>query len=179
MKTRLNILVTIVTMACFSSLTLAQVRNTVSTSVGATIVKALSLSQNTPLHFGSMSIPTAPVSVILSTSNGRVATSPSNITLLAQSPVSENATYTVSGSDAATYAITLPANGVVSITNGTEHLDIVDFVAHTVSSGVDGNTGLLSASGTDSFTVGATIKLGNAQPYGSYTGTFGITVNYN
>ncbi|MEI6683049.1 MAG: DUF4402 domain-containing protein [Bacteroidota bacterium] len=180
MKKRISILVVLVILAVASTTTsLAQSHNTANSSVGANIVKALTLTQNAPLHFGSMSIPTAAVSVSLTTSNGRISSSPSNITLLSQAPVSENATYTVAGSNDATYVITLPANGAVTISNGTKSMDIVDFVAHTASAGVDGSSGHLNGEGSDSFTVGATLKLENDQPFGNYTGTFGITVNYN
>ncbi|MEI7660829.1 MAG: DUF4402 domain-containing protein [Bacteroidota bacterium] len=169
----------IIFLAAFPTTFRAQSQNIAVTTVGTTIVKALTLTQSAPLHFGSMSIPTAPVNVVLTTSNNRFSSSPSNITLLSQSPVSENATYTVAGSNDATYAITLPSNGIVSISNGSKQIDIVDFVAHTASAGVDGSAGHLDGAGTDSFSVGATIKLENEQPYGNYTGTFGITVNYN
>ena len=99
--------------------------------------------------------------------------------LLAEAPTAQNAIYSVSGSDAATYAISLPLNGTVSISNGIEHMDIVDFIAHPVSTGTDATVGLLNSAGKDSFTVGATLKLGNNQAFGSYSGTFAISVNYN
>ena len=126
-----------------------------------------------------MSIPTAAVNVTLTTSNGRSTTSTENITLLAEAPVSQNAAYTVDGSDAATYSITLPLNGVVTISSGTEHIDVINFIAHPASAGADGLGGTLNGSGADSFTVGATLELGNAQPFGIYAGTFNIAVNYN
>ena len=154
-------------------------QNSRNTSAGANIVKGISLSETAPLHFGSMSIPTAAVSVTLTTSNDRMTPSPGNIELLAQAPIAQNATYTVSGSGDATYSITLPTNGTVILSSGLEHLDVVNFVAHPVSSGVDGLAGTLNGSGTDSFTVGATLEVGDAQAFGLYAGTFNIAVNYN
>ena len=177
MKTLRFIFPTIILLAGLTSPSSAQFSK--NTTAGANIVQGLRISENAPMHFGTMSIPSAPVNVVLTTSNSRTSSSPSNINLLSQFPVSENATYTVAGSGAATYAITLPLNGAVTISNGTDHMEIVNFVAHTVSTGLDGNTGLLDASGTDSFTVGATLKLESGQPFGIYTGTFGISVNYN
>ncbi len=177
MKTPFIIFAVLIMMAGFSPAVQAQ--HSRNTSVGANIVKGLTITETAPLHFGTMSIPTAAVNVTLTTANGRNTPSPANINLLAQAPVSQTATYTISGSNAATYAITLPVNGAVTISNGAEHMDIVDFVAHSASTGVDGSTGLLNDSGVDSFTVGATLKLENEQPFGNYTGTFGITVNYN
>ena len=157
MKTHISITGVIISLAVFSAIpALAQSHNSTTSTVGANIVKALTLTQTAPLHFGSMSIPTAAVSVSLTTSNGRISSSPSNITLLSQAPVSENA-----------------------ISIGSKTMDIVDFVAHSASAGTDGSAGHLNAEGNDSFTVGATLKLENDQPFGNYTGTFGITVNYN
>ncbi len=161
----------------FSTAALAQVSR--NTSCGANIVKGLTLTENTPMHFGSMSVPTAAVSIILTTANGRVASSPENVELLAQAPFSQNATYTVSGSDAATYAITLPANGAVTLSSGSNHIEVVNFIAHPTSAGVDGIAGTLNGSGSDSFTVGATLEMADAQPFGIYSGTFNIAVNYN
>ena len=177
MKTSSIIFATLLMMVSFSTTVSAQ--HSINTSAGANIVRGITLAETTPLHFGSMSIPTSAVNVVLTTANERYTSSPANITLLSQFPVSENATYTVAGSEAATYAITLPSNGSVTISNGSKQMDIVDFVAHTASAGVDGNAGHLDASGVDSFSVGATLKLENEQPFGNYTGTFGITVNYN
>jgi hypothetical protein len=150
-----------------------------STDVGVSIVKGITITETTPLHFGTMSIPTSQVDVILTTSNSRISSSPSSINLLSQAPLSENATYTVAGSDATTYTISLPENGTVSISSGSDHMNVVDFIAHPASSGVDALTGTLNNSGIDSFNVGATLKLNNSQPFGIYSGTFGITVNYN
>ena len=85
------------------------------------------------------------------------------------------------GSAAGAYTISLPANDIVKITNGTPAVDMYvnSFTAKTLSAGIDGFTGLLDINGADSFVVGATLKLANAQPFGVYAGTFDVTVNYN
>jgi len=164
----------------FATLTsVAQSGNTASSEAGAKIVKALTLTKTASLHFGTMSIPTGPVNIVLTTNNVRSSTTPQNITLLDQAPVAETAAYTVAGSDDATYSISLPANGVVIISNGSNRMNVDDFSARTASAGVDGLTGHLNSSGSDSFTVGATLKLENAQAYGTYSGSFDITVIYN
>jgi hypothetical protein len=161
----------------FSTAALAQVSR--NTSCGANIVKGLTLTENTPMHFGSMSVPTAAVSVSLTTSNGRVVSAPANLDLLAQAPMAQNATYTVSGSEAATYAITLPVNGSVTLSSGTNYIDVVNFIARPASTGIDGVSGMLNSTGSDSFTVGATLEMADAQTFGVYSGTFNIAVNYN
>ncbi|MCX6267659.1 MAG: DUF4402 domain-containing protein [Bacteroidetes bacterium] len=154
-------------------------QNSRITSAGANIVRGITLSETSNLHFGSMSVPTAAVSVKLTTSNDRITTTPGNIELLAQAPLPQNAMYTVSGTGDATYAITLPINGAVRLTSGSEHMEVIDFVAHPASAGADALAGALNNSGSDSFTVGATLQVGEAQPYGVYAGTFFIAVNYN
>jgi hypothetical protein len=58
-------------------------------------------------------------------------------------------------------------------------MDVVNFIAHTTSTGADGLAGTLNGSGTDTFTIGATLELGNGQPFGLYSGAFNINVNYN
>jgi len=173
----LLILILLIVLTGSSTTIIAQ--NATSTNAEVKIVKGLTIKETSALHFGTMSIPSAPVNVILTTANIRKASSPTDITLVTQSPVSENAVYSVSGSDAATYAISLPVNGTVTISNGSQQMDIVDFVARPLSTGADGTTGIMNASGIDSFTVGATLKLGNNQAFGTYTGTFVISVNYN
>jgi len=173
----LNILAIFLLMNCFPVMLMAQ--SLALTSVGAEIVKGITITETSPLQFGTMTIPSAPEEVILTTSNIRLASSPANIELLAQSPVSQNASYTVAGSDGASYVIMLPPNGTVTITNGAQHMDIVDFISHPASTGADGTIGHLDASGMDTFKVGATLKLVNDQAFGTYTGTFSISVNYN
>ena len=176
MKKLLIVFAGMILMVGFTSGLFAQ--NSATTAAGAMIVQALTLNEVTSLHFGTMSIPTGAVNVSLSTMGVRSASVPANVTLLAQNPVAQNAIYLVSGSSETTYAITLPANNVVQITDGTNSMNVDDFVARTSSAGSDGLIGFL-AEGTDSFVVGATLKLNNAQPAGVYSGTFNVAVNYN
>lgn len=154
-------------------------QNTENTAVAANIVTAISLTEVSSLHFGTMTIPTGDVSVVLSTATVRTATVPANITLLAQAPVAQNAAYTVAGTANATYTITLPANGTVTINDGgVNNMDVNDFVAESASDGA-GTTGTLDGLGADSFVIGATLELTNGQAPGLYSGTFDVTVNYN
>ena len=153
---------------------------TETTGIGTKIVKAISLVEEQALHFGAMTIPTGPVEVSISTSNNRTASVPANITLLSQNPLASYAIYDVFGSADATYSINLPPDGIVTITEGTTPMHVDNFASRTDSGpGTDGFTGILDGSGSDYFTVGATLKLANGQPFGVYTGTFNVTVNYN
>ena len=153
---------------------------TENTGVGTKIVKAISLVEEQALHFGTMTIPTGTVEVSVSTTNDRIASVPANITLLAQNPVASYAIYDVFGSAEATYVISLPDDDVVTIAAGATIMHIDKFKSRTDSGpGTDGFTGKLDRSGSDYFTVGATLKLPNGQPFGIYSGTFNVTVAYN
>lgn len=176
MKKSIILIAAVIMMAGLSNSLMAQ---TVNTSAGAKIVRAITLAQTAALHFGTMAIPTGAVDLLLTTGNVRTPSVPGNITLLAQSPASTNAAYTVTGSIGATYAITLPGDNTVTITEGSTPMHVDGFQAKTTSAGSNGLTGTLNGSGSDSFVIGATLKLANAQPFGVYSGTFDVTVSYN
>ena len=148
-------------------------------SSGAKVGTELSLIQNSSLHFGTMTIPTSNVDIILSTSAVRSASVPSAITLLAQAPVAQNAIYTVYGSKNAHYLITVPSANSTLISNGSNQMIVNSFTVYTSSNGAGSFSGKLNLSGTDTFRIGATLKCSAGQPAGSYTGTFSISVNYN
>jgi len=177
MKKTSTIFSVIALMMVFSSTLLAQtiIENT---TAGAKVGKELAITETAALHFGTMTIPTGAVNVVLSTVNVRTASIPARITLLSQAPVCQNAAYTVYGGKNEHYDIALPANNVVTIVSGPNHMHVDSFTARTASQG-NGTTGKLSALGIDSFVIGATLKLMNGQPSGLYTGTFDVTVNYH
>ncbi len=158
----------------FSICVMAQSGSSINTNTGVHILKSLEIAKTSDMHFGTMSIPTAPVDVVLTISNTRSASSPADIDLLAQAPFSKNAAYTIAGSPNATYSIILPPNGMVMLHSGGNNMNVNSF-----SCSYPGLTGVLSAAGTDQFNVGATLELKDAQPYGIYEGTFDVTIAYN
>jgi len=174
MKKSVLLFLTLVLTSFFSSSLLSQSGSTANTNSGANIVQALTLSKTADLHFGTMSIPTAALNVVLSTTNTRSTSSPADITFWAQAPVSTNAAYTVAGSANATYTIILPANGIITIMSGANSMHVNSFTCSYT-----GLTGTLDGSGTDHFVVGATLELDEAQPFGIYSGSFDATVAYN
>ncbi len=167
----------LVMMILFSSTILAQTF-TVNTTAAGKIGKELALTETAALHFGTMTVPTGAVNVILSTTNVRTASVPANITLLAQAPVHQTAAYTVYGEKEKHYNIILPANNVVTITSGTNHMHVNDFLPNSNSQGQGSFGGKLDHNGEDTFTVGATLVLVSGQTYGVYTGIFNVTVAY-
>ncbi len=178
MKKLIALFVAVVMIAGF---TVVSAQNSENTLAGAKIVKAISITETSALHFGTMTIPTAADTVFLTTLGVRSCPGDGiSITLLAQLPHSSNAAYTVSGSADAAYAIVLPEDGDVTISNGAGGTMKVDaFVARTTSAGADGLTGILDGSGADAFSVGAKLILISAQAFGVYSGNFDVTINYN
>ena len=170
MKKSKMIFATIVMVAGFSASVMAQTENT---AVGAKILTAMTITETSAMHFGTMTVPTGATTVVLATA-GTVSVGSGATILLAQAPVSTAAAYEITGDLNATYAITIDASTI--ITNGTPAEDMT-VSSFTCSYG--GLTSSLDASGDDDFTIGATLTLGDAQPAGTYAGTFDVTVAYN
>ena len=83
------------------------------------------------------------------------------------------ASFSVSGDTGATYAITLPANGIVTLTSGANTMAVNNFTSSPAS------TGQLGAGGSQALKVGATLSVGSNQASGSYSGSFVVSVDYN
>lgn len=93
--------------------------------------------------------------------------------VLVSSGAGTAAQFSVSGDANATYAISLPADGAVSLASGANSMAVNTFTSSPSP------TGTLSAGGTQTLSVGATLTVGGNQPVGTYSGTFDVTVNYN
>jgi len=146
---------------------------TETTDAGAKILAAMTITESADMHFGTMTVPSTIAEVDLAV-GGSVTIASGTLTLLAQAPTSHAAAYDITGDANATYAITLPTNGSVTITEGATPMPVIDFVCS-----YGALTSTLDGSGDDNFTVGATLQLANAQPAGVYTGTFDVSVAYN
>jgi hypothetical protein len=70
-----------------------------------------------------------------------------------------------------TYIITLPDNGAVTLTSGSNSMTLSNFVSTP-----SGNSVLTA--GAQIVAVGATLSVGANQPAGNYSGNFSVTVNY-
>ncbi len=91
----------------------------------------------------------------------------------------ENGSFTVTGQASTAYTISLPADGVVTMTTGGGGANETIAVTSFLSSPAAGANGLLSAGGTQNLFVGATrAALGAAQVAGTYTATYTVTVVY-
>lgn len=83
------------------------------------------------------------------------------------------ATFDVTGQGNLTYAITLPGDATVTLSNGGGgSIALNSFVSDPA------NTGQLTG-GAQTLNVGATATIADAQEEGTYTGTFDVTVEYN
>jgi len=141
----------------------------VTGTANATIVTALSVSETTQMNFGSVSPDSSSATTVqLDTADG--VTSPDGAGLVGGTPAS--GAFSVTGFGSATFAITLPANGVVTLTGAGPAMSVDNFVDSL------GGAGALST-GSATFTVGADLSVGAGQTAGAYTGSYTVTVNYN
>jgi len=135
----------------------------------ATVMTPISIAKDNDLDFGAFSASTGGT-VSIAEDGSRSAT---GAVVLSASDTGNNAQFTVSGQASATYAITLPGDGTVTITDGSNTMDVDTFTSNP------SGTGTLSGGGSQTLNVGATLTVGSGQAAGSYTGTFDVTVEYN
>jgi hypothetical protein len=149
---------------------LAQVSATATAS--ATIVGPIGITNTADMNFGNVAVSTVAGTVVLTPAAVRSTTG--GCTLPAITGTVAAASFNVTGAASYTYAITLPA-AATTITSGGNTMT-VDTWTSTPS-----GTGTLSAGGSQTLTVGATLNVGASQAAGTYvSGTpFTVTVNYN
>lgn len=110
---------------------------------------------------------------------GSVTVSPAGVrsagggVVLVPSGAGAAAQFAVSGDANLSYVISLPGNGVVSLTSGSNSMAVNNFTSSPNLAGT------LGAGGTQALSVGATLSVGSNQASGSYAGAFDVTVNYN
>lgn len=143
-----------------------------SVPASARIYKGITLTLTNPasgLSFGDIFTDATGGTVTLSPTSVRSTTGP----VLAGTGIVSAASFDVTGKRNATYAITLPSNGTVSLAGpvGSTPMPVSAFTASAA--------GTLSAAGAQSFTVGASLSVGANQTDGDYNGTFSVTVAYN
>lgn len=109
--------------------------------------------------------------VTISPQGSRTATG--DVTLLTSGQASQgtSASFDVSGTANATYQITLPADGTITLTGSNGGSMPVSSFASSPS-----GKGQLSSIGTQTLQVGATLGVGSSQTPGAYSGSFNVTV---
>jgi hypothetical protein len=139
----------------------------------ATIVTPLSITHvtgtDTELSFGNIIADADGGTVVISPAGAQTLT---GLTAPSIPGTISAASFTVTGMDGATYAITLPGSHTIS--SGGNNMTVDNF-----SSNPSG-TGTLTG-GTQALSVGARLTVGSAQAAGTYTNAAGftVTVNYN
>jgi len=107
---------------------------------------------------------------------------PSGGLVLGTLSAGNSAALKVSGKRNATFAITLPANGTVTLTGPGTAMAVSTFTAAVGSTVLTSPLSSKlpdSASANLTFKVGGTLIVGANQTDGDYTGTFAVTVAYN
>lgn len=136
----------------------------------ASVSGAQTLTNPQPLAFGSFAPGVSSGTVTISPAGAR---SSGGGVFLVSSGAGAAASYTVGGTSNATYAITLPLDGVVVLTSGPNSMAVNNFSSSPAGAGVIGG------GGTQTLSVGATLTVGGNQATGSYSGSFNVTVEYN
>lgn len=112
-------------------------------------------------------------------SGGTVTVSPAGVrsfsggVVLVPSGPGAAAQFVVTGDPGLSYSISLPGDGMVSLTSGSNTMAVNDFTSSPTLVGVIG------PGGSQTLLVGAKLSVGGNQAHGSYSGTFSVTVNYN
>ncbi|MEI6679115.1 MAG: DUF4402 domain-containing protein [Mariniphaga sp.] len=180
MKKSFLLFAAIVMILSFSTNVMAQTSAKVSgTTAGAQLIVPMTLTETSPLHFGTINLlAAAGGDVILSTAGVRSFDAGLAASLVA--PLATNAAYNVTGTYNETYALTLPPTIEVKETvGGTATMTISALKAKFNATGADAVTSTLNGSGAGNFKVGGTLTVAASQLGGIYAGTFDVSVDYN
>ncbi len=148
----------------------AQAASTTATAT-ALVATAIGIAKTVDMSFGTIGATAIAGSVVLNTDGSRTCT---NVDCLSGSPGAA-ASFDVTGEGANTYSITLPADGVVTLTGLGPAMACDSFLSLPLT------TGTLTA-GAQTLLVGCTLFVGTAgaQTPDTYTSAgFTVTVNYN
>jgi hypothetical protein len=168
MKKMNKLIVLAVIMLAFTANVFSQVQAT--NTAGARILAPLVITSDVNMHFGTIMRGTAASTIQLTPANVRTVTS-GDATLSTAAPTSAAGSFTVTGESGLVYTITLPADGVVTLTGPGTAMPVNTFVSNP------SGTGTLTG-GTSTLTVGATLTVGFPQTSGAYSGNFIVRVDY-
>jgi hypothetical protein len=183
MNIKTSLLLTILAMiGCVGAIS-AQVSAMRVVSVSARIVEGMALSQTTSLNFGTNIKTTTEGGSVILASNSSTRNYTGGLTSSkSTNQNATNATFEISGSSLATYAITLPAAITLthtSIDNGINTMVVTSIKARFNEAESDSVTSSINSNGTDRFTLGGTLNVQENQISGQYSGQYEVCVNYN
>lgn len=142
-------------------------------NAAAVIIEPITITKNSDLNFGTIMRGTAASTIVVTTAGARSVGSGDAI-LSALAPVAAAASFTIDGSDGASYAVTIPSANI-NITSGANTMSVGTWSSNPVAP----ISGTFPAGSGVTLLIGATLNVGAAQASGSYTGTFNISVDYN
>ena len=149
----------------------AQVKATATAS--STIVTPIGITKTVDMNFGNVAInSTTAGTVVLAPAGTRTSTG--GVTLPATAGTVAAAEFNVTGENDYTFSITLPSTSH-EIKSGSNTMSVTNFTSTPTLAGT------LSATGSATVKVGATLNVSAGQAAGTYTSVtpFEVTVNYN
>ena len=149
----------------------AQVKATATAS--STIVTPIGITKTVDMNFGNVAInSTTAGTVVLAPAGTRTSTG--GVTLPATAGTVAAAEFSVTGANNYTFSITLPSTSH-EIKSDLNTMSVTDFTSTPTP------TGIISATGSVTVKVGATLNVSAGQAAGTYTSVtpFEVTVNYN
>lgn len=148
---------------------------TATATASSTIVTPIGITKTVDMNFGNVAInSTTPGTVVLAPAGTRTSTG--GVTLPATAGTVAAAEFNVTGANNYTFSITLPLPSTShEIKSGSNTMSVTDFTSTPTP------TGTLSATGSATVKVGATLNVSPGQAAGTYTSVtpFEVTVNYN
>lgn len=151
----------------------ANAQSSVTAKSYATVVGTISIVKAVDMYFGVLSSTASAGTVTLGNSSD--IPTPTGGVGLVTATNAKRGTFTVDGTDTATYAVSLP--GSITIIDGVYTMTVNALTFKSAGSGNTTNGKLIG--GTDTLYVGGTLNVGANQHSGTYTGTYAVTVNYN
>jgi hypothetical protein len=178
MRKIISIVTLITAVVAVSTTASAQESATGNGTTTTRIVAPITITGGSVLSFGDVAAISTIATVTVSTEGARSQSDNRSIPASSGSTDVSNSTFTVGGEPSYTYAITLPADDVITLVNAdlaTETMKLTAFVSSPSA------TGVIAAGGTQELKVGATLNVGVGQATGNYEAPdgFDVIVNYN
>lgn len=168
-------------LASLQTLTLAaQTSASATANVTTSIYTPITVTKTIDLSFGDVFPGTVAGTVTVDPAGAATTFTGTGVSLGVHPAVA--ASYTMTGKKNASFSLALPANNSVSLAGPGVAMTLTNFTAAVgvgATTAGPSLTAALGAAGTQTFKVGATMNVGNAQMEGSYTGSYNVTVTYN
>lgn len=146
---------------------------TATATASSTIVTPIGITKTVDMNFGNVAINSTTAGTVVLAPTG-TRTSTGGVTLPATAGTVAAAEFNVTGANNYTFSITLPSTSH-EIKSGSNTMSVTGFTSTPTP------TGTLSATGSATVKVGATLNVSAGQAAGTYTSVtpFEVTVNYN